>query len=336
MCAAALTSTIFGLEGPALLAREADFFRESRPWGFILFARNVENPEQLRRLTGSLREAVGYDAPILIDQEGGRVARLRPPFWRGWAAPLRFAEACAPEHLVRALWIRYRLIAAELRDVGIDVNCAPMLDVPTPSAHEIITDRCYGKEARVIAAAGRAVVDGLLAGGVLPVVKHMPGHGRAEADSHLELPVVQASQEALREQDFLPFRALNDLPLAMTAHVVYTAYDATAPATTSQRMMQVMRSEIGFQGLIMSDDLSMEALSGSYGARALACLDAGVDLLLHCNGNPQQMAEIASVAPPLNPKQLRKSTAALEMRAKYNGDDLKALARELDALILSP
>lgn len=325
----AARAVIFGCGGTALSAAERGFFAEAEPWGFILFARNVESPEQLRRLTGSLRESVGRDAPVLVDQEGGRVQRLRPPHWRDWLPALDEATGLSPDVRARGLWLRARLIAAELRDVGIDVNCAPVLDLAGAGTHPVIRNRCLGSNPAEVARLGRAVADGLLAGGVLPVVKHMPGQGRAALDSHLALPEVTADRGEL-EDDFAPFRALSDLPLAMTAHVIYRALDVR-PATQSPAVVGLMRDELGFDGLLMTDDLSMKALAGGFGDRARASLAAGCDVVLHCNGDLHEMAAVAAVVPELTGRPAVRAAAALALRAAPEGD-VAALAAEYAGL----
>lgn len=314
-----IASAIYGCAGLELDDAEKRFFREARPWGFILFARNVSDPEQLRRLTSSLRETVGRDAPILIDQEGGRVQRLRPPHWRAWPAARSYGEIHErdPERAIRAAELGAELMAAELRDVGITVDCLPVLDVRASGAHEVIGDRAYGGDPDIVTALGRAAAEGLLAGGVVPVVKHMPGHGRAGADSHKHLPVVDAPLQELEARDFAPFRALRHLPLAMTAHVVYTALDPDNPATLSKTVIgDAIRGAIGFDGLLMSDDLSMKALKGSFGARTKAAFAGGCDLVLHCNGGMAEMEAVAAEAGALTGESLVRSDAAL---AKHMG-----------------
>ncbi|SFN57841.1 beta-N-acetylhexosaminidase [Thioclava dalianensis] len=324
-------SVIFGCEGLALSPRERDFFRESDPWGFILFARNIEEPSQILRLTSDLRDAVGRDAPVLIDQEGGRVQRLRAPQWREWRPPLDQA-AITGETAARSFWLRSRIMAAELRALGIDVNCAPTCDLAAASTHPFLRNRCLGSDpARVIELA-RATAEGLMAGGVLPVLKHIPGHGRAVADSHKDLPSVDASLEALRESDFVPFKALADLPMAMTAHIRYTALDHL-PATQSPRMIGLIRDEIGFDGLLMSDDIGMEALSGGPGARARATMAAGCDLVLHCNGEMAAMEEVALAVPPLEGAAQNRAEAALDRRILPDRVDMAAFDAEFEALI---
>ncbi|EIM28503.1 beta-N-acetylhexosaminidase [Microvirga lotononidis] len=306
---------IAGCSGTELTLDEASFFKEADPWGFILFRRNVESPEQVRALCAALRDAVGRsDAPILIDQEGGRVQRLGPPHWPKYPSGRTYGRLHANDPLVQREIARLgaRLIAHDLRSVGITVDCLPVLDVPSPGAHDVIGDRAYGPTPSQVAILGRAAAEGLLAGGVLPVVKHMPGHGRAGADSHLALPVVDASRDELERHDFAPFRMLTDMPLAMTAHVVYTALDPERPATTSPVVMQdIIRGHIGYDGLVMTDDLSMHALSGSFRDRTEAAFAAGCDMALHCNGNMEEMRAVAEAAPILGGEALRRANAAL-------------------------
>jgi beta-N-acetylhexosaminidase len=322
---------IFGCAGETLTPEERAFFRDADPWGFILFARNIRSPDQVRRLADSLRASVGRDdAPILIDQEGGRVARLRPPHWRRYPAGRLFAdlEAAEPGRGVEMARLGAQLIAADLRDVGVTVDCAPVLDVPTSGAHDIIGDRAYGETPATVIALGRAVAQGLLAGGVAPIVKHIPGHGRATADSHLDLPIVDASLAELERWDFAPFKALADLPIAMTAHVVYTAVDPARPATASAAVVaEVIRGHIGFDGLLISDDLSMKALAGDFSARARDALEAGCDVVLHCNGDPAEMSAVASAAGPLREPAARRAARALRLidspRAPFDGADAR-------------
>jgi beta-N-acetylhexosaminidase len=325
----AARAVIFGCGGTAVSAAERAFFADADPWGFILFARNVESPEQLARLTGELRESVGRDAPVLVDQEGGRVQRMRAPHWRDWLPMLDEAAALAPEARARGLWLRSRLIAAELRAVGIDVNCAPVLDLACDETHAVIRNRCLGGDPAEVARLGRAVAEGFLAGGVLPVIKHMPGQGRAALDSHLALPEVTADRGQL-EADFAPFRALADLPIAMTAHVVYRALD-TRPATQSPSVIGLVRDEIGFDGLLLTDDLSMKALAGDFGDRARASLAAGCDIVLHCNGDAAEMAAVAAAVPELSGRGADRAAAALALR-RVPGDDASEAAAEYAAL----
>ncbi|WP_022707184.1 beta-N-acetylhexosaminidase [Paracoccus zeaxanthinifaciens] len=311
-----------GIAGTVLTADEAAFFREADPWGFILFGRNVESPDQLRRLTDDLREAVGRDALITVDQEGGRVQRLRAPHWRDWPAPLSQADA-GP----RAMWLRYHLIGQELRAVGIDSNCAPTLDVAQDATHPFLRDRCLGTDPARIAQLGRAAAQGMLDAGVLPVVKHMPGHGRAQADSHHDLPVVDADAGDLSALDFAPFRALADLPLGMTAHIRFTALD-DRPATASAAVIDAIRRDIGFDGLLMTDDITMNALPGSHADRARASVQAGCDVVLHCNGDIAQMRPVVEAAGAMGPDALRRADAALALRHPPQAADQAALLAE--------
>jgi beta-N-acetylhexosaminidase len=306
---------IAGLAGPALTPDERSFIRDAEPWGFILFRRNVETPAQVRALTDSLREATGRaDLPILVDQEGGRVQRLGPPHWPKYPPGRAYGRISANDPLTRRELARLgaQLIAHDLRAVGINVDCVPVLDVPVEGAHDVIGDRAYATDPATIAVLGRAAAEGLIAGGVLPIIKHIPGHGRAGADSHHDLPVVDAPREALMAQDFAPFRHLADMPLAMTAHVVYTALDASAPATTSRKIMRtIIRGHIGYDGLVMSDDLSMNALKGTLRERAEASFTAGCDMGLHCNGKLDEMVQVADASPVLRGKAKRRAEAAL-------------------------
>ncbi len=308
-------AVIFGCSGPRLTSQEAAFFRDVRPWGFILFKRNVETPDQVRMLVESLRETVGDPvAPVLIDQEGGRVQRLGPPHWRRYPPGRAYGELATSDPLERREIVRLgaRLIAHDLASLGINVDCAPVLDVPEPGAHDIIGDRAYAQGADEVGALGRAAAEGLIAGGVLPVIKHIPGHGRSKADSHAGLPVVDASLAALRARDFAPFRINSDMPMGMTAHLVYSAIDAKQPGTMSRKVIAgVIRGEIGFDGLLISDDLSMKALNGDFDARARASLAAGCDVVLHCNGSMDEMRAVADGAKPLAGAALRRAKAAM-------------------------
>jgi beta-N-acetylhexosaminidase len=311
------SACILGCAGLRLSGEERAFYREVQPWGFILFRRNVESPDQVRALTEALRACVGRpDAPVLIDQEGGRVQRLGPPHWPHYP-PGQAYGALAPSLQREMARLGARLIAHDLAAVGINVDCLPVLDVPTPGAHDVIGDRAYDGSPDGVARLGRAAAEGLIAGGVLPVVKHIPGHGRASADSHKALPVVEASLAELDARDFAPFRALADMPMAMTAHVVYTAIDPTHPATTSPRVIgEAIRGAIGFQGLLMSDDLSMKALSGDLAGLARASLNAGCDVVLHCNGDRTEMQAVVAGSAPLDGKAQARATAALARIAR--------------------
>jgi beta-N-acetylhexosaminidase len=329
-------ATILGCRGPRLSPDEKRFFREADPFGFILFARNLETGDQIRALTADLRACVGRAAPILIDQEGGRVQRLRAPDWLDWMAPLAQMAASKKGQGARAMWLRYRLIADELRALGIDTNCAPMLDVPTPQVHDIIRNRCYGTDVETVVDAGRAVADGLLAGGVLPIVKHIPGHGRPSADSHLELPRTDAPLADLQAVDFAPFKALVDLPMAMTAHVVYAAIDPDNCATLSADVIRLIREDIGFDGLLMTDDLSMKALSGTFKRRTRAALAAGCDLALHCHGHMAEMIDVVSQAGQFTAKAEQRAERALARRIRPDEIDRRdLLAKFKDALMMA-
>lgn len=308
---------ICGCAALALSAEERAFIGQYQPWGLILFKRNIDTPAQLAALVESFREMTGRaNAPVLIDQEGGRVQRMGPPNWRKYPAAAKF-NALAGVELAEQLELARlsaRLMAADLAEAGITVNCLPVLDVPVPGSHAIVGDRAYGEDADTVALFGRAVSEGMMQGGVLPVMKHVPGHGRAGADSHLELPVVSASRASLEASDFAPFRALRDLPMAMTAHVVYTALDPGHPATTSPYVIkEVIRGLIGFEGLLMSDDLSMKALAGGFAERARAAFAAGVDIALHCNGDLQEAVAVAGASPVLKGLSLERAGAALAL-----------------------
>jgi beta-N-acetylhexosaminidase len=331
------SAAIYGCQGTELSQAERGFFREVQPWGFILFARNVRDPEQVRRLCAELRETVPTpDAPILIDQEGGRVARLKPPHWRTHPPGRVFGDLFQrdPEGAREAAYLNYRLIAHELRTVGVNVDCAPLLDVPVEGAHDIIGDRAFSTDPAIVIELGRASLEGFLAGNVLPVIKHVPGHGRATADSHLALPRVSTPVAELSAHDFVTFRSLNHAPLAMTAHVVYEALDPQHPATTSPKIIRdVIRGEMGFDGLLMSDDLSMQALEGPFAARTKAALSAGCDVVLHCNGRMEEMTEIAEAAKPLAGAALRRADAALALLKPPGPFDVAAAEARLAGLI---
>lgn len=326
-------ATILGCLGTELSASEAAFFRQADPFGFILFARNIESPQQVARLTASLREAVGRDAPVMVDQEGGRVQRLRAPHWHEWLPPLDQMAATREGAVARAVWLRYRLIAEELRACGIDANCAPTADIACAVTHPFLHNRCFGTDPATVTLAARACAEGLLAGGVLPVMKHLPGHGRASADSHQSLPRVEASRADLLANDFAPFAALADLPMAMTAHIVFTALDADCPATASPLMITLIRQEIGFGGLLMTDDIGMHALTGDFGARAGAALAAGCDLVLHCNGEMAEMEAVVAASGTLTPAAAARAGAALAQRQQPAPIDSAALHAELSSLL---
>lgn len=319
---------ITGLAGTSLTADERAFLAHVRPAGIILFARNIAGHEQIHRLVGEAREAIdSADALVLIDQEGGRVQRLRPPLGRALPPASAYAAQYADNATAatRAAWLAARLLADDLAALGIDMNCAPVLDLPVPGAHEIIGDRAYGHSIEQVAALGRAVAEGLMGGGVVPVIKHIPGHGRATADSHLALPVVTTGAAELEQTDFAPFRRLADMPAAMTAHVVYTAFDAQAPASTSRTVTEkVIRGHIGFDGLLMSDDLGMQALAGPMRERAEAVIAAGSDVALHCSGVLSEMRDAADGVPYLagaSKARFERALAVRRNRAAYDVAD---------------
>lgn len=324
---------ISGCAGERLSADERAFFSDERPWGLILFKRNCRTRELIRELTADFRAMVGRpDAPILIDQEGGRVQRLGPPAWPAYPPGRTLGHIAENdiESARRAAWLHARLIAGDLDELGISVNCLPVLDVIAPDVSEAIGDRSFGDDPQIVADLGRSVCEGLLDGGILPVVKHIPGHGRAKSDSHHTLPVVEADLAALVATDLVPFAALADMPMAMTGHVVYDAVDANRPATTSRAVIQGMiRQRIGFDGLLMGDDVSMDALSGDYTTRAHDTYAAGCDLVLHCNGQIDEMRTIAAVAPPLVGPAGERAARALSRRQPPQVFDRAAGRREL-------
>ena len=329
-------AVILGCLGTTLSAEETAFFRDVRPWGFVLFKRNIETPDQVRALTAALRATVDDpDTPILIDQEGGRVQRLGPPHWRKYPPGRAYGTLTTNDPLVRREVTRLgaRLLAHDLSALGINVDCVPVLDVPVPGAHDIIGDRAYGETVAEVATLGRAAAEGLIAGGVLPIIKHMPGHGRSMADSHENLPVVEASRAELEAVDFEPFRILSDMPMAMSAHVVYTAVDPRNPATTSRTAIRdVIRGSIGFDGLLMTDDLSMKALQGDFEARARKALAAGCDMILHCNGKMDEMKPVVAGTKVLAGKAKRRADAALARLARSPEPfDVEAALARFDA-----
>jgi beta-N-acetylhexosaminidase len=314
----AVRAFITGLAGLEISANERAFLREAEPWGLILFKRNISSPEQAAALTRSFRDIVGREAPVLVDQEGGRVQRLGPPHWPAYPPGARYGDLYDrdPESGLMAARLGAHLIASDLRAVGIDTDCLPLADVPVPGSDNVIGDRAYGTEPAKVAAIAAAVADGLLAGGVLPVLKHLPGHGRAAADSHLKLPVVDTDRATLEQTDFAAFKPLAGLPLGMTAHVVFSAIDPVQPATTSVTIVdRVIRGFIGFRGLLMSDDVSMGALSGSLAERSRAALAAGCDVVLHCNGDLGEMMQVAGATPVLAGEAARRAEAALLRRS---------------------
>lgn len=330
------SSLIVGLSGGALTPDERAFLADAQPAGVILFERNVRNPDAIRPLIDSTREAIGSgDALILIDQEGGRVQRLRAPAARDLPPAAAYGDVYVrdPEKALRAAFAVARLAAEELREYGVTMNCAPVLDAPVAGAHDVIGDRAYGRAPAQIIALAREVANGLLAGGVVPVIKHIPGHGRATADSHFELPTVRTPRPELSKTDFEPFAALADLPAAMTAHVVFADIDAENPASTSARVTrEVIRGEIGFDGLLMSDDLSMKALAGPMRSRAEAVIRAGSDLVLHCNGDLAEMRAAAEGAPQLLGRAAQRFADAVALTARRDAFDVAEAALMLDEM----
>jgi len=295
---------VSGCAGPHLTDDEIAFFRDEQPWGLILFARNIETPDQVRHLTAAFRDTVGRsDAPVLVDQEGGRVQRLKPPHWRKYPAPKLFGDLFERDQSAgrKAAWLGARLIAEDLRLVGITIDALPCLDVRFKETVDAIGDRAISSDPQTVATLGRAMVEGALAGGVLPVIKHIPGHGRAMVDSHLELPRVEADHSSLESVDFRPFKALSDVSLGMTAHIVYEGIDAETAGTQSARVIgNIIREEIGFDGCLMSDDISMKALGGSFEERSRRIIEAGCDIVLHCNGDMEEMRAVAAGVPDLS------------------------------------
>jgi beta-N-acetylhexosaminidase len=328
-------AVILGCAGERLTPEERRFFAEADPLGFVLFRRNCVDRDQVRALVAEMRACVGRDdAPVLIDQEGGRVARLRPPQWRAYPSAAQIAAL--PDPLAEeAARLGMRLIAEDLAEVGVTVDAAPVLDLPAADADAVIGDRAYGSEPARVARLGHAVCEGLLAGGVLPIIKHIPGHGRARVDSHRALPRVEASRAELAQWDFAPFRTLSAMPWAMTAHIVYMAIDDSAPATFSQRVIgDMVRGEIGFDGVLISDDISMGALDGSLAERTRRALDAGCDLVLHCTGVLAEMVDVAGVAPPISAATQGRIARAEKLRRRSRQEfDPKAAAARFGELI---
>jgi len=328
---------ITGVTGTELRADEREFIAAQQPWGFILFKRNIDNPAQVSALVDDLRKLVGdADAPVLIDQEGGRVQRLGPPNWPVYPPGATFGRLYDIDSALglAAARLSARLIADDLIKLGVTVDCLPLADVPVAGADAVIGDRAYGTEVGKVAAIGRAVTDGLEEGGILPVLKHIPGHGRATADTHFKLPVVDTTESELKRTDFAAFQPLADLPMAMTAHVVFSALDAIHPATTSAKMVeQMIRAFIGFQGLLMSDDVSMNALAGSIAERTRAVFAAGCDVVLHCNGQMDEMRQVAGETPELSGLALERANRALAARKPPQAFDRAAARAELDELI---
>jgi len=330
---------ISGLAGTAIGADEIEFFREAIPWGLILFKRNIDNPAQVKALTAHFRDIVGWDAPVLVDQEGGRVQRLGPPHWPVYPPGAAYAALYERDRAsgLEGARLGGRLIAEDLAALGIDVDCVPVADVPVAGADRVIGDRAFGDTPEQVATLAGAQAEGLMAAGVLPVLKHLPGHGRATADSHLDLPVVDTDRATLEATDFAAFRPLSRLPLGMTAHVVFSAIDKAQPATTSAIMIgNVIRGWIGFEGLLMSDDVSMGALSGSLAERSHAALAAGCDLVLHCNGNLDEMRQVAGASPLLGGEAAARADRALALRRNRVDIDVAAARARFAELMNQP
>jgi beta-N-acetylhexosaminidase len=332
---------ISGCESLSLSAAEVKFFAAAQPWGLILFKRNCESPDQIKALTAQFRAAVGRkDAPVFIDQEGGRVQRLGPPsnHWRKYPSASEFGklyERC-PVLAFRTVRNAGRLMAEDLYDIGITSSCLPVLDVPQLGAHDVIGNRAYAMRIENVISLSRAHTAGLMDGGILPVMKHIPGHGRSMVDSHKDLPIVTATRAELEQVDFVPFAAFADCPMAMTAHVVYTALDANNPATLSRKIIkEIIRKTINFNGLLMTDDLSMKALGGTFAEKAERALSAGCDMLLHCNGVLGEMEEVAAAAGALEGKAMRRAKQALKARRKPLPYDKKAALKDLEAVLTS-
>ncbi len=336
-----IRSFISGCDSTTLSHDEVVFFRENNPWGLILFKRNCETPTQLKTLTSAFREAVGRkDAPVFIDQEGGRVQRLGPPsnYWKKYPPGRAYGDLYGSNPMAALRTARHvgRLMAEDLIEAGITANCLPVLDVPQPGSHDVIGNRAYSMNIEQVMALARAHAAGFVDGGVLPVVKHIPGHGRAEVDSHLDLPVVKATRDELEKTDFPPFAAFADAPMAMTAHVIYTALDKVHPATLSKKIIKIIiRQNIGFRGLLMTDDLSMRALPGTLPDKCTSALAAGCDMLLHCNGKLDEMREVAAASVELKGKALRRAKAALKSARKPQPFDRSAALRDLERIVSS-
>lgn len=330
-------AVIFGCDGLVLTAEEVAFFKAARPWGFILFGRNCASPEQVKKLTASMREVLGREnAPILIDQEGGRVQRLRGQHWRPRPPAAAFGAVSRqnPRAARDLAYDNARIMGAELYELGINVDCVPCVDVPVEGAHGIIGDRAFANDPWVVAGLGQSVIDGMMDSGVLPVIKHLPGHGRAKADSHMELPVVDTPREELERTDFTPFRALARSHLGMTAHVVFSQIDPSSPATTSKKVIdEVVRGFIGFDGLLMTDDLTMRALRGSLSERVKASVAAGCDMILHCTRHMEEMREIADATPLLSGKALERAERAMAAFKRPRAIEVAVLQSRVDAAL---
>lgn len=328
-------AAIFGCDGARLSPDERKFFGEANPFGFILFDRNLETADQIRALTSDLRDAVGWNAPIFIDQEGGRVQRLRAPLATDWLPPLDHVARLG-DNAAAGMALRYEIIARELRDLGIDANCAPMLDVARPQTHPFLRNRCYGSDLAQVVEIGRAVAEGCTAGGVFPVIKHIPGHGLAQMDSHLDLPRIDVPAETLDSIDFAAFRPFADVAMGMTAHLVYSAFGETGPATTSPGMIRRIRDDLGFTGLLMTDDIGMQALSGSVPERGAASIAAGCDVILHCNGDLAERIALLDRIGPMTAASQTRAEAALNSRPVPRDVDIATLKAKLHALEQGP
>lgn len=328
-------AVIFGLSGPKLTAAERVFFRDANPWAFILFSRNIESPSQLKRLTSELRETVGRNCLIFVDQEGGRVQRLRTPHWRKYPSGAAFQHLYAKEKWLgkRAAYLSYRLIADDLRKVGITADCAPVLDLPQKSADPIISDRAFGLHPMPIIDIAHAAMAGLMCGGVAPVIKHIPGHGRATVDSHKELPRIKTSRKTLEKTDFIPFRALSEAPMAMTAHAVYECNSRSAVTVSKKSLTELVRAAIGFNGLVMTDDLDMKALKGNLTRNTERSLAAGCDIALQCSGKLPAMVQVAKGAKILEGRSKRRSIVAEYCAEHVTPFDRAAAEHEFDALL---
>jgi beta-N-acetylhexosaminidase len=332
-----MLAAIFGVSGQILTSEERAFFRDVQPLGFILFARNIADPDQVRRLVNDLRASVEHaEAPVLIDQEGGRVQRLRPPHWRAAAPAAQFGALAAQRASDgrKAVFLNHQLIGAELAALGIDVDCAPLIDVQQPGAHDVIGDRAFCGDPEQVAILGRAAAEGLMSAGITPVIKHIPGHGRSMVDSHHDLPRVTTPHEELARVDFLPFKRLAELPWGMTAHIIYEAIDPKLPATLSPKVISgIIRGEIGFDGLLLSDDLSMKALRGGLAELARNSVAAGCDIALHCNGKMEEMVQVAAGAPPLSKTGLERYTRGRRQVGRSQLAKLDQVEKELAALL---
>ena len=321
---------IFGCSGLELSKEEKSFFSEAQPWGFILFSRNIKSRLQLRALTRQLRDTLGRNIPILIDQEGGRVQRMRSPEWKEYLPALEQVKKA--DNALRIMYLRSRLIAYDLQEVGIDVNCAPIADILRADTHPILANRCYSTSIDEVVQVSRAVANGLIDGGVLPILKHIPGYGRAVVDGHEELPNVSERYDVLKVTDFLAFKRLADLPISMTAHVKYTDIDSL-PTTISKKIIKMIRDEIQFKNLLITDDISMRALAGSISERAELSLKAGCDIVLHCNGELNEMVQIAKVCGYLSGSSKRRSEIALNCRKPSNSVNIAEVKSEFDRSI---